>query len=632
MVKDKDKKNNKKEDKDNKEVKVKEQQFQRFMNTLPDNARAKLKELSGKLEHFKKKVVDKFGDYIMGIALLPPEPAGEEGKNNKSADEKSKNDAAQVSVFVLVDDSDSKKMSKQELKTKLSKIIEGFASEIDSSLKPETWILSELWQSCLDGRYDILKRIALSSPLYDRGMLSAIKIAEVHKTMVLKKFEKYIVSYVLAGSLVKGRATEKSDIDVWIVIDDTDVKRMSRAELKDKLRAIIIEMGIEAGELTGIRNKLNIQVYILTDFWDSLKEANPVIFTLLRDGIPFYDRGLFVPWKNLLKMGRIKPSKEAIDLFMSAGFEMVKRIKFKLKDIGTEDLYYAILTPSQAALMLYGVAPPDPKETPDLMREFFVKKEKLLEEKFVTILERNIKIRKDIEHGVKKEVTGREIDKLLEDAEKYLKRIKRLFTQIEKMREQKNMIKIYDAVIGVVRDSLNIEGVKKINEEDLPAKFKENLVNTGRVPSEMLRKFEEILKFKKLYDTKKISAVDIEKAFKESNDFIKFMVEYMQRKRFRELENAKVRVKYKKNNKEIIGELTFLEKDVLIIPDIKNKNDMLKAQLLEGGGFNKPTKVNIDEFNDTLDNSKPSKRGLTEKTFKSIKGLFGDSVEVLMNY
>ncbi len=34
---------------------------------------------------------------------------------------------------------------------------------------------------------------------------------------------------------------------------------MTRVELKDKLRAIIIGMGIEAGDMTGIKNKLNIQ-------------------------------------------------------------------------------------------------------------------------------------------------------------------------------------------------------------------------------------------------------------------------------------------------------------------------------------------------------------------------------------
>ena len=115
----------------------------------------------------------------------------------------------------------------------------------------------------------------------------AIKISEIHKQMVLKKFERYIVCYVLAGSLVQGKASKDSDIDVFVVIDDTDVKKMTRVELKDKLRAIIIGMGLEAGEITGIKNKLNIQVYILTDFWDNIKEANPIIFTFLRDSGKF---------------------------------------------------------------------------------------------------------------------------------------------------------------------------------------------------------------------------------------------------------------------------------------------------------------------------------------------------------
>ena len=268
----------------------------------------------------------------------------------------------------------------------------------------------------------------MSAPLHDTGMLAAIKIAEIHKSMVIKKFEKYILSYVLAGSLTQGKATPTSDIDVWIVIDDTDVKKMSRLELKDKLRAIIIGMGAEAGEMTGIKNKLNIQVYILTDFWESLKEANPIIFTLLRDGVPFYDRGIFMPWKQLLRMGRIKPSREAIDLFMSTGEQSISRVKGRLKEMGMEDTYYAILTPSQAAIMLYGLPPPTPRETPDVLEEIFVKKEKMLEAEYVKILRNNVDIRKKIEHGDKKELTGTELDKLITDAEKFLKRIKELFT------------------------------------------------------------------------------------------------------------------------------------------------------------------------------------------------------------
>src|SRR3989339_2213141 len=142
-----------------------------------------------------------------------------------------------------------------------------------------------------------------------------------------------------------------NDIDVYVVVDDTDVKRMSRFELKDKLRAIIIGQGSEASRVTGVNKQFHVQTYILTDFWESVKDANPVIFTFLRDGVPLYDRGVFMPWKLLLKMGRIKPSSEAIDMFMATGDQMVQRIKFKLKDIGMEDTYYAILTPAQSALM-----------------------------------------------------------------------------------------------------------------------------------------------------------------------------------------------------------------------------------------------------------------------------------------
>ena len=383
---------------------------------LPDEAKKKVEELKDKLEKFKKQLLTKFDKYVMGVVLLPPKP---------DAKEKDK-----VNLLVLMDDSDSQKMSKFELKEKLFKIVDKMGADIDKNILADTIILSELWQNCYDAKYELLKLMATGAEVFDRGMLAAIKIAEIHKEMVLKKFEKYIVSYVLAGSLVQGRATPESDIDVFIVIDDTDVKRMTRAELKDKLRAIIIGMGLDAGQITGIKNKLNVQVYILKDFWDNIKEANPIIFTFLRDGVQFYDRGIFMPWKQLLKMGRVKPSKEAIDIFMQTGDQMMDRIKFKLKDIGMEDIFYAMLTPSQAALMMDGVPPPTPKETPDVMREVFVTKEKLLEEEYVKMLEKIIGIRKDIEHGTKKDLTGKELDELIDNSNKFLARLKKLFKQI----------------------------------------------------------------------------------------------------------------------------------------------------------------------------------------------------------
>ena len=599
---------------------------------LPKEVQEKLKSIKTKLDKFQKRVLDKFDKYIAGMALMPPPKPDQKQAlvQEQPAAQKQPPDKDKINVLVLVDDSDSRKMSKFELKDKLSAIMTNIGQEIDKNMKPQVVILSDLWQNCYDGKYDMLQLIALSAPIFDRGMLAAIKISEVHKTMVLKKFEKYIVSYVLAGSLVQGRATPTSDIDVWIVIDDTDVKKMTRAELKDKLRAIIIGMGIEAGELTKIKNKINIQVYILTDFWDSLKEANPIIFTLLRDGVPFYDRGIFMAWKQLLKMGKIKPSPEAIDMFMGSGEQMLKRVELKLKDIGMEDIYYAILTPSQAALMLHGIPPPAPKETATLMKEIFVHKEKLLEDKFVKTLEKVIDTRKAIEHGEKKGITGKEIDELLGESDKYLKRIKRLFTQIERMKEEESMVKVYETIVTIIRDVLRIEGIGRVEDEEVVKVFEDEMISQGKIPVKFLRILNEIIKAKKDYDEKKLTRVEVEKVKKSSNEFIKFLVEYLQRKRGRELERAKIRVKH--GNK--YGEVILLGKEAFIVQDIdKEEKELSKAKIKEDGSLGTTQKSSLVELEKALAKVEiPPKVFIKEPIFEDLKSIFGKDVEILVNY
>ena len=595
-------------------------QQEEIMKRLPKDVQEKLKKIKQKLDKFTKEITKKFDEYIMGVALLPP-PKPEEGKQI---------DKDKVYVLVLVDDSDSTKMPKEELKSKLFSIIDKIAQDTDKNIIPQTLILSEVWQACYDGKADLVQTIALAAPVFDKGMLAAIKIAEVHKTMVLKKFEKYIVSYVLAGSLTQGRATKTSDIDVWIAIDDTDVKKMTRAELKDKLRAIIIGMGIEAGEMTGIRNKLNIQVYILTDFWDSLREANPVIFTLLRDGVPFYDRGIFMPWKQLLKMGKIKPSAEAIDLFMNSGEQMIKRVEYKLKEIGMEDTYYAILTPSQAALMLYGIPPPSPKETAELIREIFVKKEKLLEDKYVDLLENNIKIRKELEHGTKKELTGKEVDQLLSDADKFLKRIKRLFTQIEKKKEEETAVHIYESAVTVIRDILKLEGIERVKAEEIIKLFETEMVHMGKIPEKYLRILHMIVKAKSDYDAGRLSKQEIDKVQKESNQFLRFMVEYMQRKRGRELEKTKIRVKH--GNK--YGEVILLGDIAFIIHDIDDESkEISKAPIKPDGSLGTTQTSNLEELEKALTKVEiPPKVFIKQPIFDNLKDIFGKDVEILVTY
>ncbi|MFH1174960.1 MAG: hypothetical protein V1725_07550 [archaeon] len=590
--------------------------FDLVSQNIPDEQKAKLSELSAKLEKFKENVLEKFNEYVLGIALLPP-----------SQDEKEKHN---INVLVLIDDSDSQKMTKLELKEKLAKIIDEMAKSIDKNLAPETIILTELWQNCFDARYELLQGIAMSAFIYDKGMLSAIKICEVHKTMVLKKFEKYIVSYVLAGSFVQGKPNPH-DIDVYIVIDDTDVKKMTRAELKDKLRAIIIGMGIDAGKMTGIEGKLHIQVYILTDFWESMKEAHPVILTFLRDGVPFYDRGIFMPWKQLLAMGRVKPSQESIDMFMHTGDQILERVKFKLQEIATEDIFYATLTPMQAAIMLMGFPPPTPRESIQVAKDLFVEKEKLLEQEYVDILEKIvIKTRKAMEYGDKKTISGKEVDDLVEDAKKYLKRINELFKQIQKLKEEENIVHTYEHILTIVRDLLKGEGNEKVSDKDISKAFETEIIHKGLIPEKFHRIFKELVKAKADYDLHKLSKTDVKLVIKETHELSKVLIEYIQRKRSQELEQAKIRVKYHDNK---YGEVLLLGDEAFIIHDIETRQEISRAKLTSNGGLSTIAKSSLEEIEEALANKKISgKTFIKEPIFEDLKQLFGSDVEILVQW
>ncbi len=593
-----------------------------FPNELPEETKKKLDEIKKKLEKLTDKVREKFDKYIIGVALLPP-----------SKDDKKKKE---INVLTLIDDTDSKTMSKEELKAKLDSIIKDLSKNIDENIKTRTILLTELWQDCFDGKFELVELFGISAPIFDKGIVSALKIADVHKRMVLNKFEKYIVSYVLFGSLPRGEARLESDIDIAIIIDDTDVKRMSRIELKDKLRAIIISMGMEAGEITGIKNKLNVQTYILTDFWESMKNANPVIFTVLRDGIPFYDRGIFMPWKQLLKMGKIRPSQEAIDLFMGTSEDMIKNVKFKMRMLVESEIYWSTLNATQAAIMLYGLPPPTPKETIEIAQEIFVQKEKLLEREYVDIMKKIRDFYKSVEEGKIKEVKGKELDDFLYNAEKYMKRIKRLFEQISEIKRKERFEDLFDNMINAVRDILKSEdphishiNAENMKEMNLVSEFDKKLVQNGKIAKQNLKLLESVFEAKADFDANKLTKTEMEKIGKDYDEFMKNVIEYIQRKNASELNKAKIRVKAG----DKYGEVLFLQKTVYITNDMTNSKTIQKARLKDDGSFDAIREATLDEMEEDLSKafSKSDKSiVLKEKTFEELKKIFGKDVEILL--
>ncbi|HLC85986.1 MAG TPA: hypothetical protein VJG30_01740 [Candidatus Nanoarchaeia archaeon] len=592
---------------------------------IPEEVKEKLNLMKNKLDKFVKDITKENKD-VFAIALLPPSKINSEDRLTKEETEKLKN---KINVLVLIDVETKKDWSK--LREAIIKNVIKKGKDLDENITPTVMDIAEVRENCYDAKYEILEMIATGAALYDpKEFLAAIKISELHKNMVLKKFDKYIVSYVGVGTLFRGDA-KSFDIDVAIVIDDTDVKKMTRAELKDKLMAIIRGMGYDASQITGVKKAFHIQTYILTDFWDAIKDANPVIYTFLRDGVPIYDRGVFMPWKLLLKMGRIRPSPEAIDFQMDMGERLIQRTKGKMIGIMGEDLYYAILNPAQAALMLYGIAPPTPKETIELMEEIFVKKEKLLEKKYVDILSKIRKYYKDIEHGTIKDVKGREIDELLQDAEDYIKRIKKLFDQIQTTRDKESIEEMHNTCMSVIEDALKVNNIEVKNKSQLASLFKKNLIEGKKIfPDKHLEVLKLITDTKNNSKNKAINWAELEKIRREARLFTKSIIEYVQRKKGYELERAKIRFKYG----DKYGEAILLEKIAYIVNDIESQDkEISKAIVKNDGSLGDFEKSSLEELEkEIMKLNMPNKVFIKEKIFESLKNVFGKDIEILVNY
>ncbi len=489
------------------------------------------------LEKVKEHIIKKYPSTI-ALGLLPPQsiPKIEEEENIPEAEKNEK----RIHMLMLVPEEQFKNINK--IKKELL--------EHTKEIRPKLWfhIITpvDIWNFLMDGRYDLSNAIAMSFPLYDKGLLGALRVAEVHKSLVLKKFEKYVSSYVIAGSLVRGTATKTSDIDVFVIIDDTDVKRMPRLELRERLRSIIYQYIPEASAIAGVKNKLEPQIYLLTDFWESVKDAHPVMFTFIRDGVPLYDKGTFTPWKLLLKMGKIKPSPEAIDMFMSMGDKTENTVNRRLID-SMIDLYWGILTPSQALIMLYGLPPPTHKETPKVFKEIFKDKEKLIEKKYVDILEKTVKLFKDYEHGKLKKMSGQEIDTLIKESEEYIKRMKELRKQIEKTWQKRTIEQIEKEVFDLLQKIFH-----KKSKPALIESFDKELVQKGKIPEKMLSVLKTIEKATKDLKKGKVKKNEIENARKDATILINQLIDYEQRKDMAALEKSRIQISYKDKKADII--------------------------------------------------------------------------------
>ena len=499
---------------------------------------AKDEKLKEELEEFRKKVVKKF-PFTSFLSVLPAQAfklfEEDEGLLPEEIAKKP------IHLIMLVPEDEFKNIPKK-IKPEVLKFAKETKQELWVHIKTEV----DLWNYGLDSKYEFVDAISSSFPLYDKGLLGAIRLANIHKTLVLRKFEKYVASYVIFGSLVRGQAGKDSDVDVFVIIDDTDVKRMPRLQLLEKLRGMIHDYIREATALSGTKNILGVQVYLLTDFWDSVKDANPVMFTAIRDGVPMYDRGTFLPWKLLLQMGKVKPSPESVDKFMKYGEQNDALVTRRMLD-AMQDIYWGVVTPTQALMMLIGHAPPAPKNMVAEVKKVLVDTEKVMSANELKFLEHVIKLYKGYEHGTLKSVPGKEIDYLLVESKKYDVKMKEIRKKLEERLIVLDAERSYSEVFDLLK---KIFGDKSV--ESLVKDVDKELIGKGKLQLRFLKPLKEIVSMKSKVKSGKVTQLEMNSLRRDATELIRELLEYSQRINLTPIEKEILEVNFGDKKGELV--------------------------------------------------------------------------------
>ena len=141
------------------------------------------------------------------------------------------------------------------------------------------------------------------------------------------------------------------------------------------------------------------------------------------------------------------------------------------------------------------------------------------------------------------------------------------------------------------------------------------------------RKLKELLEATKDYS--KVSKTEVENLNKEGREFIRTVIEFIQRKRGFEIERAKVRLKY--GNK--FGEIIMLEDWAFITMDLDAKEkEIRKAAINKDGSLGSLKDSSLEELEQHMSKVKSfQKTFIKEPVFENLKEIFGKNVEILVN-
>jgi predicted nucleotidyltransferase/uncharacterized protein (UPF0332 family) len=326
------------------------------------------------------------------------------------------------------------------------------------------------------------------------------------KDRILEKYGDIVKCVIMMGSVARGEFKPKSDVDVFIVVDDTSKK--ITPEEKGEIDETIEKMASE------ISPDISIQPsYTLTEFWDYARVCHPIIYNFIKEGKAIYDTGFFMPIKRLLEMGKIPATREAIESYMEGAPKKLMRAKTVKLLMLAEDCYYAMLNTAQAVLMFMGLEPPVPSKAYGEVKKYLVDPG-ILDPKYAEWLREIIEIRKKIEHKELMDVTGAFVDEWIDKAEKFVEKMFQLLSVLEFRKKEKILERTHEVMYKAAIAALKTLHKLPKKTEEVPKAFKKEFIDKKLVEGYYWDIWQRIEEMKSLAEKRALDKVPDKEVYK----------------------------------------------------------------------------------------------------------------------
>lgn len=345
------------------------------------------------------------------------------------------------------------------------------------------------------------------------------------KDKIIEKYGDIVKCVIMMGSVARGEFKSKSDVDVFIVVDDTvkEITPGEKGQIDDELEKMA----------TGINKDISIQPsYTLTEFWDYARVCHPIIYNFIKEGKAIYDAGFFMPIKRLLDMGKIPATREAIESYMEGAPKKLMRAKTVKLLMLAEDCYYAMLNTAQAVLMFMGLEPPVPNKAYDEVKKYLVDPG-ILEQKYADWLKEIIEIRKKIEHKELMDVTGAFVDEWIDKADKFIEKMFQLLSVLEFRKKEKILERTHEVMYKAAIAALKTLHKLPKKTEGIPNAFKKEFVDTKLIEGyyfDIWRKIEEMKKLAEKQALDKVADKDVYKMREYVRNLIRDLAKVLKKK------------------------------------------------------------------------------------------------------